>query len=150
MIIVNLHGYIPTSVFFTVCFDSQEIFVLRGLMYMGCPVNGVDHAGKSALHYQKHTAVVEMLVELGADVDLQDHLGDSPLHVSARTGQTAVAKILLEGGAMTSKMNKSNETALDIAGALGHMEHFKCVLIHARMHESGPVTGHDGKILPSQ
>lgn len=129
---------------------SQAVSVLGGLRYMGCPVNGVNQAGKSALHYQKDVAVVEMLVHFGADVNLQDHSGDSPLHVSARTGQTAVAEILLGGGALTSKLNKSNETALDIAGALGHLEHFKCMLIHARKHESSPVTMHHGKILPSQ
>ena len=124
-----------------ICGKSLLHFVERStcvklLLNWGANPNVQDLAGKSVLHlYQTDLAVVKMIVESKADVNLQDNSGDTPLHITARTGQTAVAEILLRNGASTSIANNKNQTALDIAAALGHSECFKCMFALATKSE---------------
>ena len=132
----------------------QSMSVLGGLLYMGCspsligvPLcdcahlkyllnwgadpNESDSGGKTALHScQTDMAVVSMLIKCKADVNMQDSLGDTPLHIAARNGRTAVAEVLLEYGAWTSKVNDVNQTALDTAAAFRHYECMKCIHHH--------------------
>ena len=117
-------------------FDLQPAY-LQLFLNWGANPNVQDSASqKTALHlYQANLGIVEMLIKMKADVNLPDSSGDTPLHITARTGRTAVAEILLKNHASVSKVNHKNQTALDTAAALGHSECFKCMFTHATERE---------------
>lgn len=138
-------------------FGLQNTTVIGALLYMGCSTDlhnlayaaylkvflnwGTDpdlqdRDGRTALHlHQDNLGSVKILIESHANVNLQDNSGDTPLHVSARKGRTAVAVILMNTGASTSKVNNENQTALDTAAVHGNLECFRKMFDHATESE---------------
>ena len=76
-------------------------------------------------------AHVMYLLNWGADPNESSSAGNTPLHTAARAGETEIAKILLETGASTSKVNDVNQTALDAAAAFLRFKCIKCIYHHA-------------------
>ena len=93
-------------------------------------VDGVGHkiSGETALFqaaWQGFVEVVRFLVEEGkADVHkAQASTGCTPLWQAAQNGHTEVVRFLVEEGkADVDKVNKKNQTPINIAAFCGHLE----------------------------
>jgi uncharacterized protein len=59
------------------------------------------------------------LLRRGVDPNARNRQGYTALMMAARSGQVAVAKMLLDARADRSLRNKKRETALDIASSAG-------------------------------
>lgn len=83
------------------------------------PVNSLDKAGCTALHWACHAGHVEcariLLSIPGVHIDAQNKLGDTPLHSSAWKGHADVTRMLLASGADKSLKNREGRTPLELA-----------------------------------
>jgi len=90
--------------------------------------NAVDIMGDTALHVASASLdpknpllpsgfdkLVAKLVERGANVNALNKLGQSALHRAAQRGNLTVVKLLLEGGADASFIDRSGRRAEDVA-----------------------------------
>eukprot|EP00939_MAST-03C_sp_MAST-3C-sp1_P003170 g3170.t1 len=78
-------------------------------------VNGIDRAGKTALHYAAsngHAAVAKLLLARGASLNVIDDAGVTPLIEAAKNGQANVVEFLLEKGARKSDVDNTGRNAL--------------------------------------
>ena len=80
---------------------------------------GLDRAGRSALHYAAVDGDVDRVVALiadGADVNMVDLAGGhTPLHFAAREQHTAIAQALLSAGAEVDARDRFGKTPLSMA-----------------------------------
>lgn len=88
------------------------------------PVNGIDLAGNTGIHWAcrgGHHDCLRRLLHLGMQVkiDLENRLGDTPLHLAALKGSKACIQLLRTSinanAEMLEKANKDGKTALDLA-----------------------------------
>eukprot|EP00727_Mastigamoeba_balamuthi_P005658 m51a1_g1711 hypothetical protein (1300) ;mRNA; f:530732-535140 len=81
-----------------------------------------------ACHYG-HVDAVEILLSSGASPEhCMRTTGDTPLHVAARTGNAAVAKLLLKWHTQHSPTNKLGQTPLQVACERGHAAVADCLV----------------------
>ena len=87
-------------------------------------VNHRDINDYTALHcaVEKHTRVVQVLVDAGADIGAKDNKGRTPLLWASRFGELANVKILVEAGARVRDTDNDGCTCLIFAAAWGHTE----------------------------
>ncbi len=86
-------------------------FLLDG----GADVGARDETGKIPLHYATTAEMADMLIVAKSDPNAPDGYGLTPLHQAARSGNTDVARVLLEAGAEINARTKGGETPLDMA-----------------------------------
>jgi len=78
-----------------------------------------------------HEATVRLLLyneKNPVPVDCPDTYGNTPLHEAAKSGRTAIVRILLAKQAPANAINNYNETPLHAAALGGHAETVKCLL----------------------
>jgi hypothetical protein len=82
-------------------------------------VLGVDHAGRTPLHYAAlEGRLADMVAYLREDrnaVNLADSVGFTPLHFAAQGQQAEAARVLIGAGAQVGSRNKFGNTALLVA-----------------------------------
>uniref|UniRef100_A0A0K8RFZ7 Osteoclast-stimulating factor 1 n=1 Tax=Ixodes ricinus TaxID=34613 RepID=A0A0K8RFZ7_IXORI len=83
------------------------------------PVNSLDKAGCTALHWACHAGHVEcariLLSVPGVHIDAQNKLGDTALHSSAWKGHADITRMLLASGADKTLKNGEGRTPLELA-----------------------------------
>ncbi|GER44850.1 ankyrin repeat family protein [Striga asiatica] len=112
----------------------------------------VDKKGQTALHMavkgQNLDVVADLIEADPSTINMVDAKGNTPLHIASRKGRAqdkdvrsyrtnpvrVVKMLLCQAGLDTRAVNRSNETALDTAEALGHPE------ITSILHEHGVVS----------
>ena len=62
------------------------------------------------------------LLNVGALAEVRNSIGESPLHIAARTGQTYLAKLLVQHQANVLGRDAKNRSAIDIARDTKHSE----------------------------
>ena len=88
-------------------------------------LNQRDAGNHNALHLaavNKHTDVVQVLIDAGADIDTQNYEGRSPLHDACGAGELDVVKMLVRAGARVCATDEEGRTCLMLAARLGHTE----------------------------
>ncbi|XP_029824420.2 osteoclast-stimulating factor 1 [Ixodes scapularis] len=82
------------------------------------PVNSLDKAGCTALHWACHAGHVEcariLLSVPGVHIDAQNKLGDTALHSSAWKGHADITRMLLASGADKTLKNGEGRTPLEL------------------------------------
>ncbi|HRX37225.1 MAG TPA: ankyrin repeat domain-containing protein [Aestuariivirga sp.] len=73
---------------------------------------------------------VTALLDGGADVNSQDDVGYRPLYYAAAYGYGAIAKLLLNHGAMDGVSSEFGTTALEIARENGHQEIVEMISVY--------------------
>ena len=84
----------------------------------------------------KQTVIVEALLDKGANVMARNSGGFTPLHAAANAGNVAIAKLLLDKGAVLDDAdNRSGVTPLMVAGERNHLELAEFLLAQGRRCE---------------
>ncbi|KAI5624626.1 fibronectin type 3 and ankyrin repeat domains protein 1 [Silurus asotus] len=101
------------------CFAGHLDIVMQ-LRQLGATWQAQDVAGCSPLHWAVdggHVPVVTYMIQNGCEVDVRDNVsGWTPLmRVSAVTGNSAMAQLLIEAGADINARDKDGKTSLMIA-----------------------------------
>ncbi|XP_066519055.1 fibronectin type 3 and ankyrin repeat domains 1 protein [Hoplias malabaricus] len=114
------------------CF-SGHLEVAQYLCEHGASWTSTDKGGCSALHWAadgRHLHVLHYLLQTGCEVDVRDSVSSwTPLHrVSAVTGDTAVAALLIRAGADINARDKNGKTPLMIAVLYNHKDLVKQLL----------------------
>ena len=65
--------------------------------------------------FERHSAVVEVLLEAGSDINATSHSGRTALMYAAQNGDAETLRILAEHGADQELRNKEGKSALDLA-----------------------------------
>eukprot|EP01038_Epipyxis_sp_PR26KG_P004781 gene4781-6706_t len=87
------------------------------------PIDSVDKAGMSALHWvvlKGHETCARLLFDRGADVDLRQKGYNTPLLLAAGSGQETIARLLIEKGADIFARNAHDFDAVLMAVVYGH------------------------------
>ena len=87
-------------------------------------LHDLDLKDRTALHFatqEKHTGVVQVLLEAGADIEEQDMQSRTPLHWSVVSGDIATVKMLVEAGAELRDID-FEDTCLMLAARNGHTD----------------------------
>ena len=95
--------------------ETGEFEVVKSLVEKGVPVNLRVVDGSSALHISSHVEVTKLLLKNGGQVDILDSDQWSPLMIACKSGQAAIAQVLLDNEADTFLRNTKGQTALEIA-----------------------------------
>ena len=88
-------------------------------------LNHQDMSNYTALHYaveQKHTDVVEVLIDAGADIETKNVDGRSPLHLASISGELKTVMKLVKAGADARATDAGRETCLILAALHGHTD----------------------------
>ena len=88
-------------------------------------VNHSNNSGRASLHRavsQKHSDVVEVLIDAGADIDAKDDRGSTPLHWACEGGELDIVKMLVKAGAGVCEADDHGRTCLIFAAGYGHTE----------------------------
>ena len=75
----------------------------------------------TALHLavqEKHSDVVQVLIDAGADIEKKDDEGRSPLHVATISGELTTVKMLVKAGADVRATDAKRDTCLILAAIL--------------------------------
>ena len=96
-------------------------------------VNQSNNSGSTSLHHavaQKHSDVVELLIDAGADIEVKynEGRGCSPLHVASQCGKLRDVEALLKAGAGVCVTDNFGETCLSLAAANGQTETVRTLL----------------------
>ena len=95
---------------------------------VGLPDVDVNHrnaANYTALYYaveDKHTDVVQVLIDAGADIETKNNDGNSPLHVACVSGSLDMVKMLVRAGAGVRVTNNTYDTCLIQTACFGDIE----------------------------
>ncbi|KAI8825808.1 uncharacterized protein EV422DRAFT_514223 [Fimicolochytrium jonesii] len=84
-----------------------------------------DESGKGPLHmacFHNHEAIASILIDLGANLNAPNAVGNTPLHVCATRDAKDCARWLLLRGCERELVNKSGQTAAQLAGLSGSSE----------------------------
>ncbi len=97
---------------------SDNVFVLRELLLLGCNINVLDKESMSLLHWAYQSGSLQtatVLVEQNASVDMCSKDGSTPAHKAAESGSVGILKLLFYGGADMDARNNDEETPLHLA-----------------------------------
>lgn len=98
---------------------------VRELLANGVPINALDEAGRSPLHWAAtdgNAVMVEELINNGADVNLQARDSATSLHFAAQMNHMVVARILVSKDADVNKRTKNGYTPLHKAAYYGNRD----------------------------
>ena len=87
-------------------------------------VNHSNNSGSTSLHRavsQKHSDVVEVLIDAGADIDAKEG-GCTPLHWACAEPELEIVLMLVKAGADVCEVDNKSNTCLIIAADHGHTE----------------------------
>lgn len=90
-----------------------------------------DHAQKEVVAEleQSQVATAQLLLAFGASPNAHATMsGSTPLHLAARSGATAVVKLLVQHGALLEARNRYGSTPLTVAAAAGHASTCRALL----------------------
>ena len=81
----------------------------------------------TALHtavLEKHSSVVQVLIDAGADIEAKEDKGRSPIHhaCACEVGELELVKMLVEAGAGLCVTDNDGRTCLFLAAYFGHIE----------------------------
>lgn len=96
-----------------------------GLLQAGCPANGKDNIGKTALYYaclNGYAEIVEALFDNGADVNAEDDDYGSALQLASRQGHGHIVELLLEKGVNVNIQGGGCIDALQQASGTGYAQ----------------------------
>jgi uncharacterized protein len=111
--------------------DQTEIQTI--LIQAGANVNAKTKDGFTPLHMASVPEFAELLLRNGADANARALNGDTPLHsIAAETDKTDVMEVLLKFGANPKLINKSGQTALDIAKSRKDADKVRLLLKHKK------------------
>ena len=89
-------------------------------------VNQSNDSGFTALHhavFEKHSDVVQLLIDAGADIDEKYAVMDvAPLRCACEVGELEIVKMLVEAGADVCATEENGDTCLTVAAYHGHTE----------------------------
>ncbi|XP_072160828.1 LOW QUALITY PROTEIN: uncharacterized protein [Bemisia tabaci] len=114
----NNEGYTPLH-------TARNIAIAKLLLENGAELKAVTKDGKTVVHtgaeadvislsqYTGVPEVVEFFLQKGIDVNVADDSGNTPLHCCGTSDNIQVAAVLLEKGANTKALNKSNKTPVE-------------------------------------
>jgi ankyrin repeat protein len=116
-----------------VALNNEHVEVANYLLESGADVMLADADGDTALHLAAGsgllTSVTSSLAQDTVAIDVANHQGATALINAARRGRADVVKLLIEGGADTSKQDiQSQGTALLHAAYSGHLDVVKVLL----------------------
>ncbi|CAH2322308.1 fibronectin type 3 and ankyrin repeat domains 1 isoform X2 [Pelobates cultripes] len=106
------------------CFSGQ-LAVAQYLRKQGATWESRDKCGSTAMHWAAdggHLKVIQWMINDGCEVDVKDHQSEwTPLmRVSAITGNTDIAQILIIAGANVNAKDRDGKTPLMIAALNNH------------------------------
>lgn len=93
--------------------------LLKECLINRLPINHMDEAGNSPLHWAARTGqnqcVKELITVPMVSLDLQNKLGDTPLILAANHGHDVAIELLLKAGANYHLKNNEGKVAMDMA-----------------------------------
>jgi ankyrin repeat protein len=126
-------GLAPCALFYALWKGTGDIVRLLLEEYGAeSDVGKVSSRGDTALHCRaspsiKDIGVINLLFGYGLKVDAEDKQGGTALHDAACSGNTVMAKKLLEHGATMHLQNHAGKTALDVALKEKNWEVVECL-----------------------
>lgn len=103
------------------CSKVCDIF-LEWLISNGCPINGTNNRGETALFHaavEGNSKMVQILINYKADINICTNEGYSPLYMACLKGFSRVANILLMSGANFDIITTKGSTPLHAACCSG-------------------------------
>jgi ankyrin repeat protein len=106
---------------------------MKLLLAHGADVRAMDHSQSSILHAvaeadSGHSSqVVELLVQAGASVDARNSNGKTPLMIAARNNHINSFMAFMAAGADVHAVDKSGQTARQIAESFDHQDVLACL-----------------------
>ena len=105
---------------------NGHIETVRTLLCMpGVDVNTSDRSGFTPLHRaiaNKHSDVVQLLIDAGADVNAQNRRGGTSLRCACEVGELDILQMLVEAGVDVCAVDDQGNTCLIFAAHHGHTE----------------------------
>lgn len=112
---------------------SANYRILPELLKAGTPLEGEDHQGRTPLLIAvqfKRLECIRTLLASGADINALTHQGDCALLLAARSpGLPGLLPLVLKATPNLTSLNNKGQNALQLAAALGLLEHVQ--LLHA-------------------
>lgn len=115
------------------CVLADRLDCAKYLINMGCNLDQVDNAGRSATHSAAHKGsykFLELLHNRGASLDIKDHDGQTPLHLVTRNRTPKCLEYLLRnlGPGMVDVSDNQMRTALHWSAAFNNTECVKLLI----------------------
>lgn len=113
----------------TIAIVSWKTEMVSLLIQHGANVNATDKKGHTPLYYaikEGVTDVVQMLIKAGADTNKLDSA--TLFHETAKSGNTDIAKELVQNGIPLTDAHTTDKTLLHIAAENGHVDYAQFLL----------------------
>jgi len=115
------------------CVLSDRLDCAKSLIKMGCQLNSIDKAGRSALHLAAHKGsykILELLTERGGDIHIKDKDGQTPLHLTTRNRHARCLEYLLKrlSPGLVDVTDNQNRSALHWSAAFNNVECVKLLI----------------------
>lgn len=111
--------------------NGQEVIAKLLLATDGVDVDLKNNNGWTPLQratWNRHEAVVKLLLKKGAELESKDDMGQTPLSYAAQNGLKVVVKLLLKKGAKLESKDNWGQTPLSYATQNGHKAVVKLLL----------------------
>ena len=103
--------------------NHLNVIRLLSISRKGVEVDSMDRYGRTPLVYavwNKHVAVIKLLLKAGASIDLGDDIGGTPLSYAVCNGHDDVLKLLFKKGTKADSEDDISKTLLFSAAEKGH------------------------------
>ena len=100
--------------------EGGDVRVIEALHKRGADLDALDRDGMTPLHWavkHNHDSAARYLLEAGAKVDVG---ASTALHLASSYGYVAIAELLLQHVARTSRVDSMGQTPLHMAAGAGH------------------------------
>lgn len=105
---------------FLLSVHAGRLDIAKLLLAHGCDRNAKGRCGTTAILLaisRDNAAMLEWLIAIGCDIEETDEFGGFPLEEAAREGSVACVRVLLNAGAVASRKNKNDFSAIEGAAS---------------------------------